>query len=56
MQENIRWGVRYLRVYEKKNIKMKNKYIYIYIKIYVFYERENELMSLNQQLRQPNTK
>ena len=40
----------------RKNIKMKIKiYIYIY-KIYVFYERENELMSLNQQLRQPDTK
>ena len=49
MQENIRWGVRYLRVYEKKNIKMKIE-IYIYIKnLYVFYERENELMALNQQ-------
>ena len=36
---------------------MKNKkYIYIYKKLYVFYERENELMSLNQQSRQPDTK
>ena len=57
MQENIRWGVRYLRVYEKKKYKNENRNIYIYKKkLYVFYERENELMSLNQQSRQPDIK
>ena len=57
MQENIRWGVRYLRVYEKKKYKNEKIKIYIYIKNYVCFMREkNELMSLNQQLRQPDTK
>ena len=57
MQENIRWGVRYLRVYERKKYKKwKNKNIYIYKNFVSFMRDKNELMSLNQQSRQPDTK